>query len=64
MDKNFRTGTGTFKYQDGSKYEGAWLKNKRHGRGKYIFYDGSEHIGEWKDDQPDGLGTRYGKIWG
>ena len=29
--------SGTYKYEDGTVYEGEWMDGKKHGRGKAIF---------------------------
>ncbi|KAM9968379.1 hypothetical protein ACTFIW_002817 [Dictyostelium discoideum] len=47
---------GTYKYIDGSEYEGLCLKGKRHGNGKMTYYDGNPDDfksieGNWKNDE-------------
>ena len=56
----YRTGTGSYVYNDGDKYTGEWKRNKRHGKGKLFNYE--EKIlygiyeGEWQDDVQNGYG--------
>ena len=59
-------GSGAFSFEDGSKYEGAWLKKEgvtmRHGRGVYVDGDAEDQCyeGEWFEDMMQGRGTfRY-----
>ncbi|KAN0028601.1 hypothetical protein ACTFIV_010447 [Dictyostelium citrinum] len=47
---------GTYKYKDGSKYEGLCLDGKRHGEGKLTYRDGNiDQIisidGNWEEDE-------------
>ena len=43
-------------YPDGSKYEGAWLKDQKQGHGTMTQADGKIYTGEWKDDKKHGKG--------
>jgi hypothetical protein len=47
MDKNDRSGVGSFEDADGTKYEGTFDQSKFHGYGTCIWTDGSKYIGEW-----------------
>lgn len=40
-------GTGTFTWQDGTKYEGSWKNGKQEGRGIQILESGDELKGIW-----------------
>eukprot|EP00906_Rhabdomonas_costata_P029509 RCo041635 len=57
-------GTGVFIYEDGSRYEGGWVKDgvplviKRKGFGVYI--DGNNRYeGQWENDKMKGEGSFY-----
>ena len=43
---------------NGTKYEGEWLKNThiRDGRGIQIWAEGSRYDGNWKDNKAFGMG--------
>jgi len=63
-------GSGTFRYADGSVYEGEWKDGKRHGTGTCQYVDGNVYEGEWKDGKPHGRGrlryadrTVYEGVW-
>lgn len=56
-----REGVGRQIWQDGSVYDGQWLKNKREGKGRQIFLGGEYYEGDWKNDQADGYGAYTGK---
>ena len=56
MIPNVRQGVGTCTWQDGSIYQGDWLKNQRHGQGTFHDSDGSKYTGSWKNDKKDGDG--------
>mmetsp|Transcript_40329 Transcript_40329/g.72075 ORF Transcript_40329/g.72075 Transcript_40329/m.72075 type:complete len:150 (-) Transcript_40329:1253-1702(-) len=60
-------GVGAFIFDDGSRYEGHWVKEgvpggplnvKRHGFGVNTA-NGNKYEGKWKDDQMCGEGTMY-----
>jgi hypothetical protein len=58
-------GRGTFKYADGSVYEGEFRGGRREGRGAMTFaQDGSTFVGEWKAGKQHGGGTFTGKVYG
>ena len=41
---------------DGSKYEGAWVKDKQHGKGRKTFANGDRYTGDYIDDNKHGQG--------
>ncbi|XP_006870885.1 PREDICTED: radial spoke head 1 homolog [Chrysochloris asiatica] len=50
---------GIYKFKNGARYIGEYLKNKKHGQGTFIYPDGSRYEGEWADDQRHGHGVYY-----
>ena len=48
-------GFHTFKYPDGSVYEGYWFAGKRHGHGVHEFPSGGQYSGEFRN------GVRHGE---
>ncbi len=53
-------GYHTFKYDNGSVYEGGWENGKRHGRGTLKEANGDVYEGSWEADQKHGHGIyRY-----
>ncbi len=42
------TGTGIFVYNDGSVYEGGFLRGKKHGKGTYLLKNKKTQTGIWK----------------
>ncbi|XP_028623796.1 radial spoke head 1 homolog isoform X2 [Grammomys surdaster] len=50
---------GTYKFKNGARYIGDYVKNKKHGQGTFIYPDGSRYEGEWADDQRHGHGVYY-----
>jgi len=49
FDKGLPAGKGTYKWADGTYYEGHWVNGKREGSGKMVYPD-STVTGYWKDD--------------
>lgn len=54
---NCFTGSGTWKFSNGDKYEGQWVDSKMHGFGKYDFANGDRYNGGFHDNKRDGSGT-------
>ena len=50
-------GNGTYFFEDGCTYQGAYEDGKRHGRGTYRFTDGSVFEGEYQYGVVEGRGT-------
>ncbi|TNV72731.1 hypothetical protein FGO68_gene5912 [Halteria grandinella] len=50
------TGTGTKKWNNGSKYIGKFEDGKMRGNGKLMSENGSKYEGQWKDDAMHGKG--------
>ncbi|XP_062031127.1 radial spoke head 1 homolog [Lepus europaeus] len=50
---------GVYKFKNGARYIGEYVKNKKHGQGTFIYPDGSRYEGEWADDQRHGHGVYY-----
>lgn len=48
---------GPIFYDDGSTYNGQFLKGQKCGYGELVFPDGSFYMGMWKDDQKHGKGV-------
>lgn len=44
-----RSGLGTMKYSDGSKYRGQWSQGLRHGKGAQTYANGDMYSGEWRN---------------
>jgi len=53
------TGSGTYRWSDGSVYEGALVEGKPHGHGKFTWPEGSSYDGLWQDGDMGGQGTYY-----
>jgi hypothetical protein len=56
-----QSGTGTFAYPDGSKFEGNFVNGKFDGEGTFYFANGDKYVGQFKENYPDGKGTRFVK---
>uniref|UniRef100_A0A2K6EEQ0 Radial spoke head 1 homolog n=1 Tax=Propithecus coquereli TaxID=379532 RepID=A0A2K6EEQ0_PROCO len=50
---------GVYRFKNGARYIGEYVKNKKHGQGTFIYPDGSRYEGEWADDQKHGHGVYY-----
>lgn len=50
-------GFGMKKFQDGSRYMGAFIQGNRQGIGICFWKNGSRFFGEWKLDKPEGVGV-------
>lgn len=57
---------GCCTYNDGSMYDGGWLRGKRHGQGSAVegTASGWKYSGEWLEDKPHGLGRGEHKSGG
>jgi hypothetical protein len=54
---NCYNGTGTFKFENGDVYDGAWRQGKIHGTsGKYEFANGDKYEGAYIDGKRHGVG--------
>jgi hypothetical protein len=52
VENGFAHGYGSFKYFDGSQYNGNWVN----GKGQYLFNNGDKYVGDWKDGKKHGKG--------
>ena len=52
----YRNGQGSFKFADGSAYNGDWQQGLRHGIGEFTYKDGSVYKGQWIHDLKHGMG--------
>jgi hypothetical protein len=41
------TGSGTYLFKNGEKYQGEFLKGTRNGFGKYFYQNGNIYEGNW-----------------
>ena len=55
---NCENGQGTYFFDNGDKYIGAWQNGSRTGQGIYRFADGGRYVGEFKYTKKDGQGTQ------
>ncbi len=56
IEGNCQDGKGTFQYDDGSKYIGAFQNNKPSGKGSLSFANGNRYEGDWSNGQRQGKG--------
>ena len=42
---------GTYTWDDGTKYVGAWKNDKKHGFGTYTYADGYIEVGQYENDE-------------
>lgn len=49
----------TFRYADGSRYEGYVVNGVRQGKGTYYYSNGGRYVGDWLNDKRHGKGTDY-----
>lgn len=47
---NCKDGQGTYLWEDGKKYKGAWANYRKHGEGTLFLSDGTEISGMWEND--------------
>ena len=50
-------GHGTYIWEEGDKYVGAWKNSKMHGQGTNTYINGTQYVGEWKNSRMHGQGT-------
>eukprot|EP00933_Yihiella_yeosuensis_P026492 TRINITY_DN20578_c0_g2_i1.p1 TRINITY_DN20578_c0_g2~~TRINITY_DN20578_c0_g2_i1.p1 ORF type:complete len:397 (-),score=70.01 TRINITY_DN20578_c0_g2_i1:220-1410(-) len=55
--KDAITGSGVYRWSDGSVYEGCFLNGRPHGHGRLKWPDGSSYDGSWYDGELHGQGT-------
>ena len=48
-----------FRFKNGARYIGEYVKNKKHGQGVFIYPDGSKYEGSWVDDLREGYGVYH-----
>lgn len=53
---NCKSGTGTYVYPSGAKYNGQFKNGKIHGQGMLIFSNGNRYVGQWKNQYRHGKG--------
>lgn len=53
------TGTGVYRWMDGSVYTGSFVHTQPHGHGHLAWPEGSEYDGAWKNGEMDGQGRFY-----
>lgn len=51
------TGTGAYRWSDGSVYEGVFLDGRPHGHGKLLWPEGSFYDGLWAEGEMTGQGS-------
>lgn len=49
-------GIGTYVYENGDVYKGAFAKDKRNGNGSFTYVDGEKFEGDYLEDQRQGKG--------
>ena len=54
---NCYDGNGTYLFENGDLFNGAWKKGVMEGYGVYEFTNGDTYKGAWKDGQMEGRGT-------
>lgn len=52
-----RSGTGTYTWTNGNRFDGTWKDGSPNGAGVLIEADGDVYTGDWKDGQRTGTGT-------
>mmetsp|Transcript_10257 Transcript_10257/g.23111 ORF Transcript_10257/g.23111 Transcript_10257/m.23111 type:complete len:395 (-) Transcript_10257:8-1192(-) len=53
------TGSGTYRWSDGSVYEGFFVDGRPHGHGKFTWPEGSSYDGMWAEGEMTGQGSFY-----
>lgn len=53
-DKGERQGQGTCTWEDGTSYDGHWLRHLRHGKGTLKMSNGSHYTGYFFNDKKHG----------
>lgn len=54
---NCQDGSGTYTFENGSKYVGGFVNGNFNGRGTYYFENNDKYMGEYKDGNRHGQGT-------
>ena len=54
---NCENGQGTFIWDNGDQYVGAWKDGKPHGEGTFDWRNRTKFVGEWRDGKKHGYGT-------
>ena len=54
--QNQMHGKGTYRWNDGRKYEGEYQYDKKHGHGIYTWADGRQYDGSWANGLRNGRG--------
>lgn len=54
-----REGRGMLKGQDGSWYDGMWVKDKFQGQGTYVWPNGAKYVGAWENGVQNGYGIYF-----
>lgn len=57
---NCSTGNGTYKFDNGDTYTGAWMDGARTGYGRYDWADGSYYVGNFVNNILEGEGEYHG----
>lgn len=60
IEGNCKNGSGTFTWENGSKYTGEFKNGSMHGQGTFYFgagNAGTKYVGEFKNGFIDGIGT-------
>lgn len=57
---NCSDGNGTYKFDNGDTYTGAWLQGARTGYGRYDWADGSYYVGNFVNNILEGEGEYHG----
>ncbi|MDR2474377.1 MAG: hypothetical protein LBD45_00830, partial [Bacteroidales bacterium] len=55
-----QNGDGSFQFDNGDKYTGAYRNGQRNGEGTYIYKSGDRYTGTWSNNQMNGYGEYYG----
>lgn len=55
--KGRMTGSGVYRWSDGSSYEGSFLDGKLHGYGRLAWAEGSVYDGTWSEGEMTGQGS-------
>ncbi len=57
IKNGLKSGSGVYRWSDGSKYEGQWFNDCEYGYGLKEYANGDSYLGEWKDGLFHGNGT-------
>ncbi|MCC7503685.1 MAG: caspase family protein [Saprospiraceae bacterium] len=56
LSGNCQNGSGTYRYENGTKYTGQFAYGKPHGQGTMDFPSGNRYTGEWRNGAREGRG--------